>query len=75
MDESWYDTYLTNLTEQVRAQQGVLSPVSYTHLRYYEAKMVQSFDFSQYLQEHNISKVLLIGNIDYFVMDEFSIRG
>ena len=44
-------------------------------LRYYEAKMGRSFNFSQYLQEHNISKVLLIGNIDYFVMDEFSIRG
>lgn len=44
-------------------------------LRYYEAKMGQSFNFSQYLQEHNISKVLLIGNIDYFVMDEFSLRG
>lgn len=30
VDESWYDTYLTNLTEQVRAQQGVLSQNKYT---------------------------------------------
>ncbi|MBS6367540.1 MAG: hypothetical protein KH420_09370 [Clostridiales bacterium] len=44
-------------------------------LRYYEAKMGQSFQLSAYLQAHDITTVLLIGNIDYFVMDEFSLRG
>nr|WP_317413837.1 DHHW family protein [uncultured Solibaculum sp.] len=44
-------------------------------LRNYEAFMGQPFQFSQYLRDHDISKVLLIGNIDYFVMEEFMLRG
>ncbi len=42
-------------------------------LRYYEHYMGKAFDFSTYVQEHEIDRVLLIGNIDYFVMDEFNI--
>lgn len=40
-------------------------------LRYYEAYMGEKFSFSSYVEEHDITQVLLIGNIDYFLMDEF----
>ena len=30
--------------------------------------------FSDYVKENNIDKVLLIGNIDYFTMDEFELE-
>ena len=43
-------------------------------LRYYAANMGADFDFDAYVAEHSIDKVLLIGNIDYFVMSEFSLR-
>lgn len=42
-------------------------------LRYYEAYMGQSFSLSEYLREHEIDKVLLIGNIDYYLMTEFQL--
>lgn len=42
-------------------------------LRYYEAYMGQSFSLSEYLREHGINKVLLIGNIDYYLMTEFQL--
>lgn len=42
-------------------------------LRYYEAYMGQSFSLSEYLREHGIDKVLLIGNIDYYLMTEFQL--
>ena len=44
-------------------------------LRYYEAYMGEPFSFSDYVEEHNITQVLLIGNIDYFIMDEFLLEG
>lgn len=44
-------------------------------LRYYEAYMGGPFSFSDYVEEHNITQVLLIGNIDYFIMDEFLLEG
>lgn len=44
-------------------------------LRYYEAYMNQEFRFSDYVQEHEIDQVLLIGNIDYFTMSEFLLEG
>lgn len=44
-------------------------------LRYYEAYMGQPFSFSDYVEEHGITQVLLIGNIDYFLMDEFLLEG
>ncbi len=40
-------------------------------LRYYEHSMGKPFDLTAYTQEHGISKVLLIGNIDYFIQDTF----
>ena len=42
-------------------------------LRYYEAYTQEPFSLSEYLQEHEIDKVLLIGNIDYYLMSEFMI--
>ena len=44
-------------------------------LRYYEAYMGGKFSFSNYVEEHGITQVLLIGNIDYFLMDEFLLEG
>lgn len=44
-------------------------------LRYYEAYMGEAFSFSSYVEEHDITQVLLIGNIDYFLMDEFLLEG
>ena len=44
-------------------------------LRYYGVYMGEDFRLSEYLEEHNIDKVLLIGNIDYFIMDEFRLEG
>ena len=40
-------------------------------LRYYSVQMGKNFHLASYLAEHDIQKVLLIGNIDYFVMQEF----
>ncbi|MDE6261308.1 MAG: hypothetical protein K2M42_10705 [Oscillospiraceae bacterium] len=44
-------------------------------LRYYEAYMGKPFSFTDYVKEHDITQVLLIGNIDYFIMDEFLLEG
>ena len=44
-------------------------------LRYYAAENGKSFNFSQYIASHNIKKVLLIGNIDYYTMKEFMLKG
>lgn len=44
-------------------------------LRYYSTYMGQDFCFTDYLKEHDITKVLLIGNIDYFIMSEFLLEG
>lgn len=43
-------------------------------LRYYEAANGKPFHFSQYVQEHDISTVLLIGNMDFFRMDDFALE-
>lgn len=44
-------------------------------LRYYEAYMGKAFSFSDYVEERGITQVLLIGNIDYYLMDEFRLEG
>lgn len=44
-------------------------------LRYYEHSMGTPFDFSSYVKKNDISKVLLIGNIDYFIQDTFDLEG
>lgn len=40
-------------------------------LRFYEPYMHKDFDFASYVSEHDIDKVLFMGAVDYFVMDEF----
>ena len=42
-------------------------------LRNYEAAFGKKFDFDEYVSQHDITKVLLIGNVDYYVADEFMI--
>ena len=44
-------------------------------LRYYEAHLGIPFDLDTYLADHAIDTVLLMGNIDYFVMEEFMLGG
>lgn len=44
-------------------------------LRYYQHSMGQDFDLTAYTQVHGISNVLLMGNIDYFVQDDFDPEG
>lgn len=43
-------------------------------LRYYEYSMGKPFALSDYVTEHGIDKVLLIGNLDYFVSDTFDLE-
>ena len=44
-------------------------------LRHYSTTMGHDFAFSDYVAKNNITKILLIGNIDYFIMDEFLLEG
>lgn len=44
-------------------------------LRYYKTFLGRPFDFSAYVAEHNISKVLLMGNIDFYIQDAFNPEG
>lgn len=44
-------------------------------LRYYESTFGKKFNLSEYAAEHDIDKVLLIGNIDYFYAADFEIGG
>lgn len=43
-------------------------------LRNYERTFGSKFQFSKYVKDNQIDKVLLIGNIDYFTMDEFMLE-
>lgn len=43
-------------------------------LRYYQSTYGEEFSFSSYLEENDIDKVLLIGNLDYFTMEEFMLE-
>ncbi len=43
-------------------------------LRNYEHFNGHPFDFSAYIEENEIDKVLIIGNVDYFVMDTFNLE-
>lgn len=43
-------------------------------LRHYERLCGETFHLADYAQAHNISKVLLIGNVDYFTASEFSLE-
>ena len=42
-------------------------------LRNYEHTFGEKFDFDSYVREHDISKVLFIGDISFYTMSEFMI--
>ncbi len=42
-------------------------------LRYYETAFGKKFDFDEYVSQHGITKVLFIGNVDYYVSEDFMI--
>lgn len=42
-------------------------------LRYYENTMGERFDFDEYISANEVTRVLFIGNIDYFVSDAFQL--
>lgn len=44
-------------------------------LRHYERDMGNKFNYEEYLKEYNIDKVLFIGNINYWVSEEFDVIG
>lgn len=44
-------------------------------LRNYEREMGKAFDLYAFVEEHQIDRILLIGNIDYYVMEEFDLKG
>ena len=44
-------------------------------LRNYETDLGRPFDLSSYAAEHSIDSVLLIGNLDFWKMDEFLLGG
>ncbi len=43
-------------------------------LRYYQKENNKKFNYLEYIKENNIDKVLLIGNIDYFLKEEFMVE-
>ncbi len=44
-------------------------------LRNYVHCMDKEFNFSEYINDYNIKKVLFIGNVDFYTMEEFKIKG
>ncbi|MBQ3559314.1 MAG: hypothetical protein IJA07_07380 [Agathobacter sp.] len=55
----------------------IASHFNQTHsidLRHYENTYGEKFSFSNYVKEHNIDKVLLIGGLDYFVSEVFMLE-
>lgn len=44
-------------------------------LRNYERENNHVFDLYAFVKEHDINRILLIGNIDYYVMEEFNLKG
>lgn len=44
-------------------------------LRNYERENGKSFDIYEFVKTHHIDRILLIGNIDYYVMEEFNLKG
>ncbi|MBQ8264865.1 MAG: hypothetical protein IJY96_08855 [Oscillospiraceae bacterium] len=43
-------------------------------LRYYEHYMGEKFVLSDYIEEHDIDKVLIIGSVNFFLSEDFSLR-
>lgn len=44
-------------------------------LRYYEHSLGRPFRFSQYVEEHQITKVLFVGGADHYYLPEFLLEG
>ncbi|MCI8540740.1 MAG: hypothetical protein HFE67_04430 [Erysipelotrichaceae bacterium] len=44
-------------------------------LRNYERENGKPFHLDAFVKEHSIHRILLIGNIDYYVMEEFNLKG
>lgn len=44
-------------------------------LRNYERENGKPFNLDAFVKEHSIDRILLIGNIDYYVMEEFNLKG
>ena len=44
-------------------------------LRHYERVFGKPFDLGEYTKEHGITEVLLIGNLDFFVLSDFDLEG
>lgn len=43
-------------------------------LRYYEAYMGRKFSLRECVETHSIDKVLFIGNVDYYILDDFVVE-
>ena len=43
-------------------------------LRNYKAQTGKTFDFDSYVKEHEITRVLLIGSLEYYVQSQFVIK-
>ena len=43
-------------------------------LRYYRNYMGSDFSLSDYLRRNSITKVLLIGNVDYYISPDFALE-
>lgn len=43
-------------------------------LRYYEALVGEAFVLADYVRDHEIDRVLLMGNLDYFTMNDFALE-
>ncbi len=52
---------------------GHFSKTCSIDLRNYEAAFGKKFDFDEYVRQHDITKVLLIGNVDYYVVEDYMI--
>lgn len=44
-------------------------------LRHYETAMKVSFNLNKFIKENNIDKVLIIGRINFYLGDEFTLKG
>lgn len=44
-------------------------------LRHYENAMGISFNLNKFIKEHDIDKVLIIGSLNFYVDDEFALKG
>ncbi len=47
----------------------------YVDLRAYETDMGEEFNIEKFIKDKDISKVLFIGNIDFYVLDTFMLKG